>query len=208
VKYLLIILVLLISACSVPPGEYLIVPATNITPDYVYCEGSSCWQGQLINVIPTVETMECEISIRDTTNVYLSFDNFQVVSEHSGIGIGVQFYLTTTQQWVNIQFNNMFGWVLVDNDNVTYDELGPCTEIHTVRESTEITLTPEIVVCTATAVGRVNFRESTNIYSYIYRQLEIGETGVWIETVGNWHRLNMSGDFGWAWKDYINIDCN
>lgn len=70
-RLLLLVLVLVLAACAeVPAGNYYLVPAGTITPDYMHCEGTQCWRVQLlkdptsevgITPSPTSVIQKCEI---------------------------------------------------------------------------------------------------------------------------------------------------
>jgi len=53
-RKLFLFVLLLVGCTSLPAGEYYLVPAENITPDYTYCEGEQCWKVQLVTEVPQI----------------------------------------------------------------------------------------------------------------------------------------------------------
>lgn len=65
-KRLLVLLVLVLTACGTvpPPGDYYVAPANGtFEPDHTYCSGNECWRVQFVDEIfaPTQEVFPTEV---------------------------------------------------------------------------------------------------------------------------------------------------
>lgn len=202
------LLSIVLVGCTLPAGNYILIPADNITPDYTHCEGSECWSVDIQNV-PTQE-------IATFVTATPSFPKCEVRA-----GLNVRYYdrpigtalgfLETGQTYFPLEIDeNLWirlevGWVIISDsfplfDNEACMDMVPPLLIVTAIPYPTPTAIQTLYVCPK--FDAVNVRASETTSSSILGVLQSGQRVLLYSPRKDWYQVSYKGLTGYTHKDF------